>query len=336
MTTRREVPFAADNLAWVHNEIGEIKSRLALIQQATEQSRGLATDAAEKANQARTKVDQLDAYAGAIMHLQDDIHAVRELLVRAQDDIHSLRQSREEIERRALADAERVRQDKNELGRRFGDLEHQIDGWQEQLASAEEHNRRNLEGIAQLSMRFEALETEHVEAETLQSRSISTLSRMDQEVQRLSGVIGGLQREDDVARERATSAMEILRRMESEIEAVRSETNRFSRLDDRLELVQAERTRHNEQINEIMANLSKVDGRLNEHSERLSLSEVRMNKLQEELRAAKERLQLDRAQISAYLHSLSEIEADMRKRQIIALEKEIRDVRGRALNFAEE
>ena len=336
MTTKREVPFAGDTLAWVHNEIGELKSRLALIQQATEQGRGLAADAAEKANQARSKVDQLDAYATAIVHLQDDLHAVRELLTRSQDDIHSLRQSREEVERRALADAERVRQDKNELSRRFSDLERQIDGWEEQLASAEEYNRRNLEGIAQLIMRLEAIETEHAESDTLQSRTFTTISRMDQEVQRLSGAIGDLQREDDVGRERATSAMEVLRRMESEIEAVRSETNRFSRIDDRLELVQAERTRHNEQINEIMANLSKVDGRLNEHSERLSLNEVRMNKLQEELRATRERLHLDREQIAAYLHSLSEIEADMRKRQIIALEKEIRDVRGRALNFAEE
>ena len=336
MTARREVPFAADTLAWVHNEIGEIKSRLALVQQAAEQSRGLAADAAEKANQSRTKVDQLDAYSSAIMHLQDDLHAVRELVARAQDDIHSLRQSREEIERRSLAEAERVRQDKNEIGRHFADMERQIEGWHEQLTSSEEYNRRNLEGIAQLIMRLEALEADRIEADNQQSRTVTTIARMDQEVQRLSGTIGGLQREDDVARERATSAMEVLRRIESELEALRGETNRISRLDDRLELVQAERTRHNEQINEIMANLSKVDGRLNEHSERLSLSEVRMNKLQEELRGLNERLQLDREQISAYLHTLNEIEADMRKRQIIALEKEIRDVRGRALNFVEE
>jgi chromosome segregation ATPase len=336
VTTRREVPFAGDALAWVHSEISEIKSRLALTQQAAEQSRGVAADAAEKANQARTKVDQIDSYGGALLHLQDDLRAVRELLVRAQDDIHSLRQSREEIERRYLADAERVRQDKNESGRRFADLERQIEGWQEQLASAEEHNRRNLEGVAQVVMRLESLESEQTETETLQSRSLTTIARMDQDVQHLSSTIGGLQREDDVGRERITSAVEMLRRLEGDIEAVKTDVSRISRLDDRLELVQAERTRHNEQINEIMAEISKVDGRINEHSERIALTEVRMNKMQEDLRGLRETLHLDRERIAAYLHSINEIEADMRKRQIIALEKEIRDVRGRALNFGEE
>jgi len=336
MTARREVPFAGDTLSWVHNEIGEIKSRLALTQQAAEQSRGVAADAAEKANQARTKVDQIDSYGGALLHLQDDLRAVRELLVRAQDDIHSLRQSREEIERRYLADAARVRQDKNEIGRRFADLERHIEGWQEQLASAEEHNRRNLEGIAQLVIRLESLESEQTETETLQSRSLTTIARMDQDVQHLSGVIGGLQREDDVGRERITSAVEMLRRLEGDIEGVKTDVSRISRLDDRLELVQAERTRHNEQINEIMAEISKVDGRINEHSERIALTEVRMNKMQEDLRGLRETFHLDRERIAAYLHTLNEVEADMRKRQIIALEKEIRDVRGRALNFGEE
>jgi chromosome segregation ATPase len=336
MTTKREVPLTGDTLAWVHNEIGEIKSRLALVQQAAEQSRGVAADASEKANQARTRIDQVESFGSALSHLQDDLHAVRELLVRAQDDIHSLRQSREEIERRALADAERVRQDKNEIGRRFADIDRQIEGWQEQLASAEEHNRRNLEGVAQIAMRLEAIEAEHAETQTLQSRTFTTLSRMDQEVQRLSGAIANLEREDDVGRERTAGAVEMLRRLEGEVEALQSEANRISRIDDRLELVQAERTRHNEQINEIMALLAKVDNRLNEHGERLSLTEVRMNKLQDDLRGLKERLQLDREQIGAYLHALNELDADMRKRQIIALEKEIRDVRGRALNFAEE
>jgi chromosome segregation ATPase len=336
MTARREVPFAGDTLAWVHNEIGEIKSRLALIQQAAEQSRGFAADASEKANQARTRVDQVDGFGNVLVHLQDDLHAVRELLVRAQDDIHSLRQSREEIERRALAEAERVRQDKNEIGRRFSDIERYVEGWHEQLASAEEHNRRNLEGVAQLAIRIEALEAEHGETETLQSRALTTISRVDQEVQRLSGALSGLEREDDAGRERITGVVEILRRLEGEVEALKSETNRISRLDDRLELVQAERTRHNEQINEIMAELSKVDGRINEHGERLALTEVRMNKLHEDLRGLRERMQTEREQISRYLHTVNEVEADMRKRQIIALEKEIRDVRGRALNFGEE
>ncbi len=336
MTTKREIPIAADTLAWVHNELADLKSKLALAQTAADQSRGVASDAAEKALAARSKVDTFDAQGSVILHLQDDVRALREQLARAQDDIHSLRQSREEIERRALVEAERVRQDKNDLGRRFTDLERVIEGWQERAGGIEEHSRRSLEGNAQIAQRLEALESSFADIDTMQSRTQTAISSVVQDVQRLSSTIGDLQREDDVQRERSSSAIEMLRRLEGEIEALKTQTNRISRIDDRLELVQAEPPRHNERINEITAEITAIDTRLNEHGERASLVEARITNYQDELRGIKERLQVDREQISAYLHGLSELESDIRKRQIIALEKEIRDVRGRAINFAEE
>jgi len=336
MTTRREVPLTGDNLAWVHGELTELKSRVALLQQAVEQSRALAAGAAEAASHLHVRFDQLDGQATALQHLQDDFRAVREQIVRAQEDVHSLRQSREEIERRAAAEAERARQEKNEAGHRFADIERQVEAWQERLGGVEEHNRRTLEAVAQVTMRLEAMESESSELGTLQSRAQTTLSRLDQDVQRLSAGVAGLQREDEVQRERAGNALEVLRRLEGEVEALKAEANRITRLDDRLELVQAERTRHNERLNDITTELERVDARLIAHDERLVLSETRQGAYQEELRRLREHLQLDREQLRAFFHSLNELESDMRKRQIAALEKEIRDIRSRALNFTEE
>jgi chromosome segregation ATPase len=336
MTARREVPLATDTLGWVHNEIAEIKSRLSMIQQAAEQSRSLAVDASDKANLARQKVEQFDGIGPVLMHLQDDLHAVREQVARVQDDINSLRQSREEIERRVLSDAELVRRDRNEAAHHFGEFEREMAGWQERVTSFEEHNRRNLEVASHLLQRLEIIESQLQETETLHSRSFAAVSRIDNDLQRMAGLFPALQREDEVHRERTNTVFENLRRVETEIEAVKTESNRISRLDDRIELVQAERTRHNERLTEITGQLTKIEARLNEQGERATLVEVRMSGYQEELRGLKSRLQTDRDQISNYLHSLIELEADIRKRRIIALEKEIRDVRGRAINFGEE
>jgi predicted nucleic acid-binding Zn-ribbon protein len=110
----------------------------------------------------------------------------------------------------------------------------------------------------------------------------------------------------------------------------------IARIDDRLELVQAERTRHNERLNEITTELTRVDNRLGAHDERLALTETRMGAYQDDLRKLRETLQLNRDQLDAYLLAYREMEAEIRKRQIAALEKEIRDIRGRALNLAEE
>jgi chromosome segregation ATPase len=152
----------------------------------------------------------------------------------------------------------------------------------------------------------------------------------------VSGTLPALQREDDVQRERANSALEALRRLESVIEGLRQETNKISRLDDRLELVQAERTRHNERLIEVTAELHTVDVRLNAHDERASLIEARIVGYQDELKVIKERMRADREKIANYLAGIKDLEADVRKRQIGALEKEMRDIRGRALDFAEE
>jgi chromosome segregation ATPase len=336
MTTRREVPISADTLAWVHNELADIKARLASAQQAAEQSRGLAGDASEKAFQAQQQVEQLDGVGPALLLLQDELRAVRDQLTRAQEEIVSLRQTRDESERRFGGEAEQLRRERNEVTRGFGELEREIAGWQDRLTNYEEHNRRNLETSSQLVQRVEAIEAQIVDTEALNSRAYTAANRIEIDLQRIAGLFPAIEREDDAQRERINTVLETLRRLEAEIEALKVDTSRIGRLDDRLELVQAERTRHNERITEITTQLAKVETRINEHSERAALIEVRIAGYQEELRRLKERLHSDRDQIGGYLHALKELEADMRKRQIIALEKEIRDVRGRALNFAEE
>lgn len=336
MTLRREVPLTGDNLAWVHSELTELKSRLNLLQQAAEQGRALAAEALEAAGNLHSRFDQADGLAAALAHLQDDFRSFRELIARAQDDIHSLRQSREEAERREAAAAERARQDKNEAVRRFGELERSIEAWQERLSGVEEHGRRSLEAVAQVAMRLEALEAQQGELATLQSRGLATLSRLDQEMQRFAGALAALQREDEVQRERFGGAFEALRRLEGDIEALRAETNRISRIDDRLELVQAERTRHNERLNELTAQLEETAARLAAQGERLALTETRMAAYQEELRGLRQRLQQDRELISGHFRALRDLAAELRKRQIAALEKEIRDLRGRAFDLGGE
>ena len=336
MTTKREVPLTGDTLAWVHTELSELKSRLAIVQQAAEQSRSLSADASEGSHQLRTALSQFDGIGTAVQHMQDDVRSLREHLARAQDDIHSLRQTREETERREASEVETARQERNDIGRHFSDIERFIESWAERLGGAEEHNRRTLEMASQLTMRLETIEQMLTETDSSQSRAISTLSRMDTELQRLSSGVLALQSEDNTQRERISSSVEMLRRLEVDIDTLRTEANKISRIDDRLELVQAERTRHNERLNEITEELAHVDDSLNQGDERASLLEARMTGYQDDLRKLREYLQLELENLSKHLGALRDLEADIRKRQIVALEKEIRDIRGRAYDVTQE
>jgi chromosome segregation ATPase len=336
VTTRREVPLNGDVLAWVHAEISEIKSRLALVAQAADQSRNVASDAADTSHQVQAALSQFDGIGSALAHLQDDLRSMRDVVVRSQEDINQLRHGRDEFERRVQEESDVARQDKNAYGRRFTDIERALEAFPERLQKVEEYSRRNLDMISQVVMRVEVIENALADNETNQSRTISTLSRLDQELTRLAGTVMALQNEDITQQERVNSNVEMLRRLESELELARGETNKISRIDDRLELVQAERTRHNEQINSIMASLNAVDGRLSDHDERASLIEARMTAYQEDLRKLRERLQMEREQLAAHLNGLRDLGTDFRKREIAALEKEMKDLRGRTLNVEPE
>jgi chromosome segregation ATPase len=336
MTTRREVPFTGDALGWVHSELADIKSKLALAQQGTDQGRAVAADAADRANALRARLEQIETQFPQLVHMQDELRLVREQLARAHDDINSLRQSREEVERRLFAEAERERQDKNDISKHFGDLQRQLDAVAERFGGFEEHNRRNLEAFAQTQLKVEELANDREASEIRHSRSQTTLSRLDQDVSRLSAALPDLQREDDVQKERANSLSEMVRRLEDQIDALRTQLGRVDRIDDRLELVQAERSRHGERLNELTMEMEEARETASELGSRLALLEVRMQSFQDDVRALDEKLHGFRDEFVSYLRAVTDMETDFRKRQIAALEKEARDLRTKGLSLGEE
>jgi chromosome segregation ATPase len=336
VTARREVPFTGDTLGWVHSEIADIKSKLALTQQGTDQGRAIAADAFERANALRTRLDQLEAQFPHLAHLQDELRLVREQLARAHDDINSLRTSREEFERRLFAESERARQDKNDYVKQLGEVQRQVDSWQERVGGYEELNRRNLEALSQVQMKLEAIENEQAAAEMRHARAQTMVSRLDQDVSRLSSALPGLQREDEVHKERANSLAEMIHRLEDQMDVLRTQLGRVDRIDDRLELVQAERSRHGERLTELTLEMDGLKEAASNLSERVTLLDVRIQGFQDDLRAMNERLMGFRDEFVAYLRAVVDLETEFRKRRIAEMEKETRELRAKGLSLGEE
>src|SRR5262249_26134236 len=181
-----------------------------------------------------------------------------------------------------------------------------------------------------------ALAGEGREMDAFHARLHSTLSRMDEEQRRISSVIPDLHREDVAQKERFQSLAERLSRLEGELEAIRTQMGRIDRIDDRLELVQAERSRHGERISELTLSIDRIHEMLQEQSEKAALIDARIAGYQDDIRSVDARLTEAREQNAAYLRGLAEMETDIRRRQIAALEREMRDIRSRGLSLAEE
>lgn len=336
MTTRRELPQSGDVLTWIHSEVTDIKGRLSTLAESADQSRLIASDALESTHELRKNLSQLDGIGPVLMHMQDDLRLLRDVLARTQEDVGALRQAQVDTEGRVHEVAELQQREHNTLTRRFTDIERSIEAWKERQDQAEESSRRHLDILSQVAVRIEPLESALLETDTSHSRILSALTHVDQEIQRLSGAVLNLQNEDAAQRERVGSTAETLRRLENDIETVRVETNKISRIDDRLELVQAERSRHNERMSEVSAELNGMENRLNALTERSALIEARISGYQEDLRSLRERLRDEREQLAAYLSNLRDMETDFRKRQLVSIEKEIKDIRGRAFDVQPE
>ena len=111
---------------------------------------------------------------------------------------------------------------------------------------------------------------------------------------------------------------------------------RIDRIDDRLELVQAERSRHGERINDLTLTNDRLQETLDAHAEKAALIDARIAGYQEEIRAVDGRLTDWREKIQAYLRGVTDLETEMRKREISAIEREMREMRSRGLSLGEE
>jgi len=180
------------------------------------------------------------------------------------------------------------------------------------------------------------LQTDQEAGEIRQSRAHTTITRLDQDMTRLSAALPNLQREDDVQKERTNSLSEMVRRLEDQMDALRTQLGRVDRIDDRLELVQAERSRHGERLTELTLEMDGARETASEQADRLALLDVRMQNFHDDVKTLNEKLQGFHDDFVTYLRGLTDLESDFRKRQIAALEKETRDLRSRGLSLGEE
>ena len=259
VTTRREVPLNGDTLAWVHSEISEIKSRLAVVQQAAEQSRDLATDAAETSHQAahrprpvRRPRHRHTAPPGRPAHRCASCSPAPRTT--STPCARAARRS----SAASSATPSACARTRNEIGRHFSDIERA----DRALAGAPRRRRGAQPPQPGDASPARACASKTLENAIAAARTTAAVARQFDPQPHGPGAAAHLRRRARPAERRRhpARAHQQQRRKCYAASKPRSkpcaaETNRITRIDDRLELVQAERTRHNERLNEITAEL---------------------------------------------------------------------------------
>jgi DNA repair exonuclease SbcCD ATPase subunit len=325
-----------ETVEWVHREIAEVKNQIALLIQRMDHTAGLASDTADRGDRQRQRIDYLETQAKAIPVLLEELRAGRDTTSKLHDELVALRQAVEELSRHRVEDVTRLADERNEITRKFSETVRMIDAVREKISGYDEQHRRALEASAQAALKLEAIINEQAAQATRHSRLRNGVTRMDQELTRISTALESLIQEDQTLKERVQSVGEFLRRLEGEAEALRGSVARIDRIDDRLELVQAERSRHGERLTELTNAIADINAAAFEQTERTSLIEARMGAIVSDINDVDAKLNDFREKLAVYLRSITKSEGDFRKRNIAALEKEVREIRGRSIDFVEE
>lgn len=331
-----ERPEGISTLAWLQDEIHLVKAQLAKIQHQMDQTQALALDTADKVRHGEAALETLAGKITSTAQFQEDIRQINDVTARLQEQLAQGRSQVEEVVRQRLSEGERERVERSDLLQRLVELEREVETWREQQSSVEQATRHAQEGITLVTLRQENAEHRLGSTEEKAARGVEAANRIDNELSKLDAVLQELRREDEVQAERARVALEAARRLEGEVDSQKSLRDALNLLDEKVELLRAERQRLDDRSSQHEEMLEEHRSELERQGQLLSILDGRTQGLQGRLDALREDIHTSRQEITDHLKTLSYGQERVKRRQIDELEREIRELRQHVIDIAEE
>lgn len=331
-----ERPEGISTLAWLQDEVHLVKAQLAKIQHQMDQTQALVLDIVDKVRQGEAAVSALAGQMTSTSQFQEELRQVRDATARLQEQLAQGRSQVEEVVRQRLAEAERERVERSDLMRRLVESERDVETWRERQTGVEQAVRHAQEGVTLLTLRQENAEHRLESIEDKASRSVEASKRIDNELSRVEAALQELQREDEVQAERARVALEAARRLEGDLDGQKGFLDALARLDEKVELLRAERQRLDDRGSQHEETIEDLRGQMERQGQLLSLLDGRTQGLQGRVEALREDIHSSRQQITEHLKVLSYGQERVKRRQIDELEREIKELRQHAIDIPEE
>jgi len=329
-------PEGVSTLAWLQDEVHMVKGQLAKLQHQMDQTQALVLDTADKLRQSEAALAGLAGKISNTAQFQEDIRQIKDATSRLQEQLAQGRSQVEEVVRQRLTEAERERVERTDVLRRLVDAEREVETWRERQGAVEQAARHAQEGVTLVTLRQENAEHRIDGIEEKAARSVEAANRIDNELSKVEAVLQELRREDEVQAERARVALEAARRLEGEFDSHKGVREMVSQLDEKVELLRAERQRLDDRSSQHEETMEELRGQLEHQGQLLSLLDGRTQGLQGRLDALRDDIHTSREQVTDHLKSLSHGQERIKRRQIEELEREIRELRQHAIDISEE
>lgn len=326
----------ADAVPWLEEELRQAKSQLHKLEQQVEQARNQVWNLAESVQKGEDVLSALASHLTTFPHLQDEVRQAKEQLGRLQERQLANQSRIEEMIRQQQAAAERQREEHGGSLRRLEAAERLAQSYEGRMLAVEEGGRRFRDDISLLEKRLEVADKGLEEVGGKTAHHSEAVKRLEEEMRRLHVESDALTKQDSILSERVQLLAEQVRRLGEQVTILSEDRVAQQELKDVQDHWHAESQRLDERLKALERVVGEQHQHAEDHARALELLESKSQTQMERLAAFQQQIREQRQQVVAYLRKLSQFQERQKRRQLAAMEQELKEMKQRDLKLGGE
>jgi hypothetical protein len=333
--TDEAVP-SAGAVPWLEEELRQAKSHLHKLQQQVEQAQNQIWNLAESVRKVEDVFSAHASHLTAFPHLQDEVRQTKEQLGRLQERALANQSRLEEAIRQQQGAVDRERGERSGSVRRLEAVEKLAQSYEGRVLAVEEAGRRLRDDASLLEKRLEAANKGVEEVATKTARHGEAVKRLEEETRRLHTETDALLKQDSILAERVQLLVEQVRRLGEQVTIVSEDHVVHQELADVQEHWHTDGQRLDERLKALEQALGEQQQRAEDQARARELLESKDQTQMERLAAFQQQIREQRQQVADYLRKLSQFQERQKRRQLAALEQELKEMKQRDLKLGGE
>jgi chromosome segregation ATPase len=320
---------SAGAVTWLEEELRQAKLSLHKLQQQVEQAQNQIWNLVESVRKVEDLFSAHASHIAGFPHLQDEVRQTREQLGRLQERALANQSRLEEAIRQQQAAVERERGERSGSVRRVEAVEKLAQSYEGRVLAVEEGGRRFRDDVSLLEKRLEAVNKGVEEVATKTARHGEAVKRLEETTRRLHTETDALIKQDSILAERVQLFVEQMRRLGEQVAILGEDHVVHQELADIRENWHADGQRLDERLKALEQALGEQHQRAEDQARVLELLGSKEQTQVERLAAFQQQIREQRQQVVEYLRKLSQFQERQKRRQLAALEQELKEMKQR-------
>lgn len=323
-TQRQEQPGGAGQ--WVEDQLQETKMRLHKLENELEQALKHVWSVDADVKTLTEAVSSSGAATIAVEKLREDLRQLSDQLGRLQDRQNELGNRIEESLRQRQAEVGRDRQDIGALAKQIDAIDRAVRKYDTRIQSLEEAIRHSEDEVSSLRLFDQGIERSLTEMATKAERSEEAGNRAAEELARLAGQVERIQQEDAKTQERIALLGEQARRLLERVDKLDDLIEFPAEVKELIQRASFEREQLSQRMNIVDRLTTEVTDHLKAMQQTVALIEQRSTNQMAQMTDVASRLQDLEEETTAALKKLVKVTLRQRRRQVEALNQEIKEL----------